>query len=153
MCSIPNKNLSVSFEMSSVNEEKSGKVDVERKGMMDGGMETDKAQQDVVNGEYSSDLTCSVSPVFCPNLTHCYSYVVTTSSFTGLFYFNPSSNCIILVVVMNLYDSFPPVSLNKSILESIYIAVMVMAMLIIESYLIHCHKIIVCVILPKVSRE
>jgi hypothetical protein len=106
----------------------------------------------IYDGEYSSDLTCSVSPLFCPNLTHCYLYVVITSSCTGLFCYNLSSNCITVVVVMNLYDFSPPVSRNKSILESLYIAVMNMALLVIESYLIHCHKILVCNTPPSFKR-
>jgi hypothetical protein len=150
--SISNKNLSVLIKMSSVNEDKSGKVDVERKVMMDGGMETDKAQQDVVNGEYSSDLTCSVSPLFCPNLTHCYSYVVITSSCTGFLCYNPSSNCNPVVVITNIYNLSPPVSRNNYILELLYIAVMNMAMLVIESFLIQCHKILVCVTPPSFKR-
>jgi hypothetical protein len=120
--------------------------------MMGGGMETDKAQQDVVNGEYSSVLKCSVLPLFCPNLTHCYSYVFITSSCTGFLCYNPSSNCNPAVAITNLYNPFPPDSRNKYILVLLYIAVMVTAMLVIESSLIQCHKFLVCDTPPSFKR-
>ncbi len=150
--SVSNKNLSVSIEMSTVNEDKSGKVDVERKAMTDGGMETDKTQQDVVNGEYSSDVTCSVLPVMCPILNHCYSYVVIASSCTGFLCYNPSSNCNPFVVIENLYNLSPPDSRNKYIIELIYIVVKNMYMLVIEPSLILCHKSPVCYTPPSVKR-
>ncbi len=120
--------------------------------MTDGGMETDKAQQDVVNGEYSSDVTCSVPPLMCPILTHCYSYVVITSSCTGFLCYNPSPNCYPFVVIENLYNLSPPDSRNKYIIELIYIVVMNMAMRVIEPYLIQCHKFPVCDTPPSVKR-
>jgi hypothetical protein len=118
-------------------------VDVEPMVVKDRGMETDQAQQDAVNGEYSSDLPCSVSPLFCYNVPHCRSYVVIHVSCTRLFCHNPFSNHMTDAVVMKLYDFSPLVSRNNFILESLYIAVINMIMLVIESYLMHCNKILV----------
>jgi len=150
--SISNKNLSVSIKMSTVNEDKSGKVDVERKAMTDGGTMTDKAQQDVVNGEYSSVLTGSVSPLMCPILSQCYSYVVVTSSYNGSLCYNSFSNCNPIVVIANLYNISPPVSRNKYILESCYIVAMNSAMLVIRPPLLRCHIFPVCDTPPSVKR-
>jgi hypothetical protein len=150
--SISNKNLSVSIKMSTVNEDKSGKVDVERKAMTDGGMVTDKAQQDVVNGEYSSDVTCSVSQLMCPILSQCYSYVVVTSLCNRSLCYNSFSNCNPIVVIANLYNLSPPVSRNKYILELRYIVAMNIAMLVIKPPLIRCHIFSVCDTPPSVKR-
>jgi hypothetical protein len=126
--------------MSSINEDKSGKVDVGLKVVMDGGMETDQAQQDAVNGEYSSDLACSFSPLCCHNVSYCRIYVVISVSCTGIICSNPSPNHMTDVVVMKVYDSSLLVSRNKSSLKSLYVAEVNIGTLVIEPYLVHCNK-------------
>jgi hypothetical protein len=138
--SIPIKNLSVLIEMSSINEDKSGKVDVELKVVMDGVMETDQAQQDAVNGEYSSDLTCPFSPLCCHNVYYCHIYVVIPVSCTGIICYNPSPNHMTNAVAMKVYDFSLLVSSNKSSLKSLYVDEVNIGTLVIEPYLVHYNK-------------
>jgi hypothetical protein len=110
------KNLSVLFEMSSVNDDKSVKVDTELKVVMDGVMEMDQAQQDAANGEYSSVLSGPVLLMCCHSLSHLCTNVV-------------------------IYVRSPLLSCNNSIPVLLYIAIFNICMLVLEQYLMHCNKL------------
>jgi hypothetical protein len=110
------KNLSVLFEMSSVSDDKSLKVDTELKVVMDGVMEMDQAQQEAANGEYSSVLSGPVLLMCCRSLSHLCTNVV-------------------------IYVRSPLPSRINSIPVLLYIAVFNICMLVLEQYLMHCNKL------------
>jgi hypothetical protein len=110
------KNLSVLFEMSSVNVDKSVKVDTEMKVVMDGVVEMDQAQQDAANGEYSRALSCPVLLMCCHSLSHLYTNVV-------------------------IYVCSPLLNRNDSIPVLLYIAVFNICMLVLGPYLMHGNKL------------